>query len=220
MWIRAGEKTTHALELNSGEPVITWRVTSMAWLEKLLSTFFSSPASTVDEWNGSNFQTIRLGDNVRKLTASIKMEQSLICWNFGLHIHFGNHFVYSWAIQYFSQCLWVQYKTNGMWQRHSTHTKWAYNTSTCMSYIVVVNNSLKTGHEFLFAAAPSCWVSRWYHRFLNITLHATTGVYIQHLELQEGVTLGKELSRNSFMDLEDKDTIAVVSYPWSKLCLG
>jgi len=107
---------------------------------------------------------------------------------------------------------------NGMWQRHSTHTKWAYNTSTCMSYIVVVNNSLK-GHEFLFGAAPSCWVSR-YHRFLNITLHATVEIYNQHLELQEGVTLGKELSCNSFMDLEDKDTIAVVSYPWSKLCLG
>jgi hypothetical protein len=103
---------------------------------------------------------------------------------------------------------------------YSTHTKWAYNTSTCMSYIVVVNNSLKKGHEFLFGAAPSCWVSRWYHRFLNITLHATTGIYTQHLELQQGVTLGKELSCNSFMDLEDKDTIAVVSYPWSKLCLG
>ncbi len=79
------------------------RVTSMAWSEQLCSTFFSSPASAVNEWNGSNFQTIRLGDNFRKLTASIKMEQSLVCWNFGLHNHFCNHFVYSWAIQYFSQ---------------------------------------------------------------------------------------------------------------------
>jgi hypothetical protein len=42
---------------------------------------------------------------------------------------------------------------------------------------------------------------------------ATIEIYIQHLELQEGITLGKELSCNSFMDLEDRDTIAVASYP-------
>jgi hypothetical protein len=110
---------------------------------------------------------------------------------------------------------------NGMWQRHIVPTLSEHNnTSTCMSYIVVVNNSSLKGHEFLlFGAAPSCWVSR-YHRFLNITLHATIEIYTQHLELQEGVTLGKELSCNSFLDLEDKDTIAAVSYPWSKLCLS
>lgn len=105
MWIRAGEKLLMLWNWTQENLLSPYgRVTSMAWLEKLLSTFFSSPASTVDEWNGSNFQTIRLGENVRKLTASIKMEQSLVCWNFGLHIHFCNHFVYSWAIQYFSQC--------------------------------------------------------------------------------------------------------------------